>query len=121
MQAAQKQHKEVNTAVNNPYSKKEFDVDNYQGDVIQDDSQKRFLAQHSNAMLEQCCKHSKLCHNNRATLCCAKNQHCKSSPVMMMIIIIIIIIIIIGLYGTFNLNELSTVITSKKKSLQTLL
>ena len=113
MQAAQKQHKEVNTAVNNPYSKKEFDVDN-----LQDDSQKRFLAQHSNAMLEQCCKHSKLCRNNRATLCCAKNQHCKSSPVMMMIIIIIITI---GLYGTFNLNELSTVITSKKKSLQTLL
>ena len=32
----------------------------------------RFLAQHSVAMLGQCCNHSKQCRNNVATLCCAK-------------------------------------------------
>ena len=29
-------------------------------------------------MLEQCCKHSKHCRNNVATLCCAKNRRCES-------------------------------------------
>ena len=29
------------------------------GDVKRDDSKRRFLAQHSIAMLEQCCNHSK--------------------------------------------------------------
>ena len=38
-----------------------------------------FLAQHSVAMLEQCCKHLKHCRNNVATLCCAKNRRDKSS------------------------------------------
>ena len=47
----------------------------------EDDSQRRFLAQHSVAMLEQCCNHSKQCRNNVATLCCAKNHRCKSSCV----------------------------------------
>ena len=51
------------------------------GDVTRDDSQRRFLAQHSVAMLEQCCNHSKQCRNNVATLCCAKNRRCKSSRV----------------------------------------
>ena len=32
-------------------------------------------------MLEQCCKYSKQCRNNVATLCCAKNHHCESSRV----------------------------------------
>ena len=49
------------------------------GDVTPDDSQRRFLAQHSVAMLEQCCNHSKQCCNNVATLCCAKNRRCESS------------------------------------------
>ena len=49
------------------------------GDVTQDDSQRRFLAQQSVAMLEQCCNYSKQCHNNVATLCCAKNRRCESS------------------------------------------
>ena len=40
------------------------------GDV-RDDSQRRFLSQHSAAMLEQCCNHSKQCRNNVATLCYA--------------------------------------------------
>ena len=35
-----------------------------------EDSQRRFLAQHSAAMLEQCCNHSKQCRNNVARLCC---------------------------------------------------
>ena len=39
------------------------------------------LAQHSVAMLEQCCNHSKQCRNNVATLCCAKNRRCESSRV----------------------------------------
>ena len=39
--------------------------------VTRDDSQRRFLAQHSVAILEQCCVHSKQCPNNVATLCCA--------------------------------------------------
>ena len=30
-------------------------------------------------MLEQCCKYSKQCRNNVATLCCAKNRCCESS------------------------------------------
>ena len=34
-----------------------------QGDVTQDDSQRRFLVQHSVAMLEQCCNHWKQCCN----------------------------------------------------------
>ena len=35
-----------------------------EGDVTRDDSQPRFLAQHSVAMLEQCWNHSKQCRNN---------------------------------------------------------
>ena len=46
----------------------------FKGDVTRDDSQRRFLAQHSVAMLEQCCNYSKQCRNNVATLCCAKNR-----------------------------------------------
>ena len=44
------------------------------GDVTRDDSQPRFLAQHSVAMLEQYCNYSKQCCNNVATLCCAKKS-----------------------------------------------
>ena len=51
------------------------------GDVTLDDSQRRFLVQHSVAMLEQCCNHSKQCGNNVATLCCPKNRRCESSRV----------------------------------------
>ena len=51
------------------------------GDVTRDDSQRRFLGQHSVAMLDQCCNHSKQCRNNVATLCCAKNRSCESSRV----------------------------------------
>ena len=51
------------------------------GDVTRDDSQRRFLAQHSVATLEQCCYHSKQCRNNVATLCCARNRRCESSTV----------------------------------------
>ena len=36
----------------------------FKGDVTRDDSQRRFLAQHSVAMLEQCCDDSKQCRNN---------------------------------------------------------
>ena len=50
-------------------------------DVTRDDSQRRFLAQHSVAMLEQCRNNSKQRRNNVATLCCAKNRRCKSSRV----------------------------------------
>ena len=39
------------------------------------------LAQHSVAMLEQCCNYSKQCRNNAATLRCAKNRRCESSRV----------------------------------------
>ena len=39
------------------------------------------MAQHSVAMLEQCCNYSKQCHNNVATLCCAKNRRRESSRV----------------------------------------
>ena len=51
------------------------------GDVTQDDSQRRFLALHSVAMLEQCCTYSKQFRNNVATLCCAKNRSCEPSRV----------------------------------------
>ena len=37
-------------------------------------SQRRFLAHHNVAMVEQCCNPSKQCRNNVATLCCAKNR-----------------------------------------------
>ena len=50
----------------------------FKGDVTRDDSQRRFLAQHSVAMLEQC-NHSKQCRNNVATRCYAKNRRCESS------------------------------------------
>ena len=46
----------------------------FKGDVIRDDSQLRFLAQQSVAMLEQC-------RNNVATLCGPKNRRCESSCV----------------------------------------
>ena len=49
------------------------------GDVTCDDSKRRILAQHSVAMLQQFCTHSKRCRNNVATLCCAKNRRCESS------------------------------------------
>ena len=39
------------------------------------------VAQHSVAMLEQCCTYSKQCHNHVATLCCAKNRPCESPRV----------------------------------------
>ena len=48
-----------------------------EGDVTRDDSQRRFLAQHSVAMLEQCCNHSKQCRNNVVMLCCAKYGSCE--------------------------------------------
>ena len=50
-------------------------------DVTCDNSQRRFLAQQSVAMLQQCCNHSKQCHNNVASLCSAKNRCCESSRV----------------------------------------
>ena len=49
--------------------------------VTRDDSQRRFLLQHSVTMLEQYCDYSKQCRNNVATLCCAKNRRCESSRV----------------------------------------
>ena len=54
----------------------------YKADVIRDNSQRRFLAQHSVAMVEQCCKHSKQCRNNVVMLGCAKNRRCESSRVI---------------------------------------
>ena len=51
------------------------------GDAARNDSQRRLLAQHSVAMLERCCNHSKLCRNNVETLCCAKNRRCESSRI----------------------------------------
>ena len=49
-----------------------------QGDVTPGNSQRRFLTQHSVAMLEQCWNYSKQCRNNIAKLCCAKNHGCES-------------------------------------------
>ena len=49
-----------------------------QGDVTPNDSERRFLAQQSVAILEQCCNHSKQCRNNVATLRCTKNRRCES-------------------------------------------
>ena len=48
------------------------------GDVTRDDSQRRFSAQHSIAMLENCCNYSKQYGDNVETLCCAKNRLCES-------------------------------------------
>ena len=45
----------------------------------EDDLQRRFLGQHSVAMLVQCFNNSKQHRNNVATLCCAKNRRCESS------------------------------------------
>ena len=42
-----------------------------EGDTREEMEQRRFWAQHSVAMLEQCCNHSKQCRNNVATLCYA--------------------------------------------------
>ena len=41
------------------------------------------LAQHSFAILEQCCNHLKRCRNNVATLCGAKNRRRESSRVIL--------------------------------------
>ena len=52
-----------------------------QGDVTRDDSQQRFLAQHSVAtLLRHCFEWLQHC-SNIATLCCAKNRRCESSRV----------------------------------------
>ena len=56
-------------------------VDASKGDVTRDDSQRQLLAQHSVAMLEQCCNHSKQCYNNVAMLGCTKNCRYESSRV----------------------------------------
>ena len=53
----------------------------FEGDVTWDDSRERFWAQHSVAMLEQCCSHSKQFRNNVVMLCCAKNRRCEPSRV----------------------------------------
>ena len=51
------------------------------GDVKRDDSQQRFSAQHNVAtLLRHCFEWLQHC-SNIATLCCAKNRHCKSSLV----------------------------------------
>ena len=50
---------------------------NLQGDVTGDDWQRRFLAQNSVAMLEQCCSCSRQRCNNVVMLCCAKNRRCE--------------------------------------------
>ena len=51
------------------------------GDVTQDDSQRRFLAQHSVAtLLPHCFEWFQHC-SNITTLCCAKNRRCESSRV----------------------------------------
>ena len=47
------------------------------GVVTRDDSQRRFLVQHSVTMLQQCCNHSKQCRNNVTTPCWAKNRPCE--------------------------------------------
>ena len=51
---------------------------NFKGDVTRDDSQRRFLAQNSTAMLEQCRSCSRQRRNNLVMLCCAKNRHRES-------------------------------------------
>ena len=51
------------------------------GDITRDDSQGRLFAQHSYAMLAQCCNHLNQCRNNVATLCFAKNRCSESSRV----------------------------------------
>ena len=49
--------------------------------VARYDLQRRFLAQHSGAMLEQCCNYPKQCRNNVATLSCAISRCCEPSRV----------------------------------------
>ena len=51
------------------------------GDVTRDDSQRRFLAQHSIATLLRHCFEYLQHYSNIATLCCAKNRRCESSRV----------------------------------------
>ena len=50
------------------------------GDFTRNDTQRRFLAQHSIGMLEQCCNDSNQYYNNVATLCCAKKSSRVTSP-----------------------------------------
>ena len=51
------------------------------GDVTRDNSQRRFLAQQSVAMLKQRCNRSKQYRNNVTTLHCAENRRCELSRV----------------------------------------
>ena len=71
----------VNNSPIQDYSHTEDHTQPTYDDVTRDDSQRRFLGQHSVAMLEQCCNHSKQCRNNVAMMCCAKNRSCESSRV----------------------------------------
>ena len=52
-----------------------------EGDVTQDDSQRRFLAHHSVAALLRLCFEWLQHCSNIATLCCVKNRRCQSCPV----------------------------------------
>ena len=58
-----------------------FGLDASKRDVTRDNSQRQFLAQHSVPMLEQCCNHSKQCHNNVAMLRYTKNGRYELSRV----------------------------------------
>ena len=71
----------VNNSPIQDYSHTEDHTQPTYGDVTRDDSQRRFLGQHSVAMLEQCCNHSKQCRNSVAMMCYAKNRSCESSRV----------------------------------------
>ena len=53
----------------------------HKGNATQEDSQRRFLAQHSVATLLQHCFEELQHCSNIATWCCAKNRHCESSHV----------------------------------------
>ena len=67
-----KRHWEIDSASFQTISRFSQIVLLLKGDVTRDDSQRRLLAQHSVAMLEQCCNQSKQCRNNVTTLFCAK-------------------------------------------------
>ena len=68
-----------------------------------------FLAQHSVAMLEQCCHHPKQYRNNAATLCCPKNRRCESSRVISSLNIVIMVtsllFFLLFLVRSININE----------------
>ena len=76
------------------------------GDIKRDDSQRRFLAQHSFATLLQHCFEWQQHCSNIATLFCAKNRRCESSRVTLTQAFTVSVTLLLGPHISSSLQKL---------------